>query len=76
METLPEAAKNELRIFYEYLLFKYLSDKDVSARKKTETNKHLAAFRRFKKLRDLVNPVVDKTVKIDKLINEVNRDIF
>ena len=76
METLPEAAKNELRIFYEYLLFKYLRNKDISTRKSTETSTHLTAFRRFKKLRDHMNPVVDKSVDIDKLINEVNRDIF
>lgn len=76
LETLPEAAKNELRIFYEYLVFKYSRKKSGSMRKANEANKHLTAFRRFKKLRDRMNPVVDKSVDIDQLINEGNRDIF
>ncbi len=36
----------------------------------SEQNEHLAAFRRFKKYRDRINPVVDSSVDIDKLINE------
>ena len=76
METLPEAAKNELRIFYEYLRFKYLVKKSSAARGANETKKHITAFRRFKKLRNRINPMVDKSVDIDKLINEGNCDIF
>lgn len=76
MEALPEAAKNELRILYEYLAFKYLIKKTRSTGEVNETNKHLTAFRRFKKYRNRVNPVVDKFVDIDKLINEGNSDIF
>jgi hypothetical protein len=76
METLPEAAKNEMRILYEYLVFKYMRTKSSSTGEVNETNKHLTAFRRFKKLRDHMNPVVDKSIDIDQLINEGNRDIF
>lgn len=35
-----------------------------------EAAKQLTAFRRFKKLRDRMNPAVDKSIDIDKLINE------
>lgn len=76
MDALPEAAKKEMRILYQYLVFKYLNKKVSSKKKARETNKHLTAFHRFKKLRDRMNPVVDKSVDIDQLINEGNSDIF
>jgi hypothetical protein len=76
LEALPEAAKKEIRILYKHLVFKYLGKKNSLTGEANEANKHLSAFRRFKKLRDRMNPVVDKSADIDKLINEGNRDIF
>lgn len=79
LNALPTAAKRELRNFYEYLVFKYLKDmkpqNHTPADADIETDRNLAAFRRFKKRRDHMNPVVDKSVDIDALINEANRDI-
>jgi len=80
MDALPEPALKELKGFYEYLVYKYLKgpgpENHIPAGADSETDKNLAAFRRFKRLRDQINPVVDKSVDIDGLINEVNRDIF
>lgn len=76
VDILPEAAKKELLSFYEYLIFKYLKDRSFAKDTNSEENNHLKAFYRFKSLRDQVNPVVDKSIDIDRLINEVNNDIF
>jgi hypothetical protein len=76
IEKLPEAAKRELSNFYEYLVFKYLKNIDGMRKTSDETSRNLAAFHRLKKLRRQLNPVVDKSVDIDKLCNEVNSDIF
>ena len=76
IDSLPEAAQKELKIFYEYLRYKYLKKEKTFKESEKEQNKHLAAFRRFKKLRDRINPVVDRSVDVDELINEANRDIF
>jgi hypothetical protein len=76
IDILPEAARKELKSFYEYLMYKYLKKVEVSKRSGREQNKHLAAFHQFKKYRDRINPVVDSSVDIDELINEANRDIF
>jgi hypothetical protein len=80
MNSLPAAARKELKNFYEYLVYKYLRNMDpkntTHTETDTETDNNLEAFRRFKKLRDQVNPVVEKPVDIDKLINEINNDIF
>ena len=80
MNSLPAAAKKELKSFYEYLVFKYLKNMDpkntTHSETDTETDNNPEAFQRFKKLRDQVNPVVERPVDIDKLINEVNNDIF
>lgn len=76
INKLPEAAKKELAIFHEYLVFKYLKNSDTTNQSDRETDRNLAAFYRLKKLRKKINPVVDKTIDIDKLCNEVNRDIF
>jgi hypothetical protein len=76
LDALPEAAKKEMWILYQYLVFKYLNKKVSTKKKASETNKHLTAFHRFKKLRDRINPVVDKSINIDQLINEGSRDIF
>jgi len=75
INILPEAAKRELFSFYEYLLFKYLKNLD-SLKSTGEVNKNLDAFYRFKKLRKQLNPMVGKSIDIDKLINESNNDIF
>lgn len=76
LEALPETAKKEMRILYQYLVFKYSNKSDSKKRKASETSKNLAAFQRFKKLRNRINSVVDKSVDIDQLINEGNCDIF
>jgi hypothetical protein len=76
IDQLPEAAKKELAIFHEYLVFKYLKNIDTTKKPGNETARNLAAFYRLKKLRKKINPVVDKSIDIDKLCNEVNRDIF
>lgn len=73
VDALPEAAKKELLNFYEYLIFKYVQKLDSVRETNTPQNASLDAFHRFKKLRDRLNPVVDKSVDIDKLINEGNR---
>jgi hypothetical protein len=75
-DTLPEAAKKELLNFYDYLVYKYLENIGAAKYTNTKTNKHVAAFKRFRRLRNQVNPVVDTSVNIDKLINEANNDIF
>lgn len=76
IDKLPEAAKNELANFYEYLVFKYSKNMDSIEKSKSETDRNLAAFYKLKKLRQQMNPVVDKSIDIDKLCNEVNSDIF
>lgn len=76
IDRLPEAARNELASFYEYLVFKYSKNIDYIKKSDSETDRNLAAFYKLKKLRQQLNPVVDKSIDIDKLCNEVNRDIF
>jgi hypothetical protein len=76
IEILPEVAKRELASFYEYLVFKYLKGMETTKKANNGRNKNLAAFSEFKKLRDRINPKVDKSIDIDTLINEVNNDIF
>ena len=53
-----------------------MSELELKMEALPEAAKHLVAFHRFKKLRDRINPVVDKSIDIDKLINEGNGDIF
>lgn len=74
IEILPEVAKRELASFYEYLVFKYLKGMETTKEADNGRNKNLAAFSEFKKLRDRINPKVDKSIDIDTLINEVNND--
>jgi len=76
MDILPDAAKSELMNFYNYLVFKYVTEMENSKATPPSSNKDLNAFKRFKKFRDHVNPVIDKPVEIDKLINEAYNDIF
>ena len=76
IDILPEAAKIELLSFYEYLIYKYLKNLETLKCTDTEGDENLTAFYRFKKLRKRINPVVDKNINIDKLINEVNSHIF
>ncbi|MCK4764264.1 MAG: hypothetical protein KAW12_18845 [Candidatus Aminicenantes bacterium] len=76
VDILPEAAKIELRNYYEYLVYKYLKNMEQIKGPGKEKDKNLTAFRKFKKLRNRVNPVVDKSIDIDRLCNEVNSDIF
>ena len=79
VNVLPISAKKELRVFYDYLVFKYLKDLDSNESlpgTDSETENNLAAFQQFKKLRDHIRPVVDESLDIDALINEGNRDIF
>ena len=76
LEILPDEAKRELLKFYEFLVFKYLKNKDVSENAAVDENESLENFYRFKQLRNRLNPRVDKSIDIDKLANEVNRDIF
>lgn len=76
LDILPEAAKLELKNYYEYLIYKYLKNMEQLQGPAKERNKSLTAFSRFKKMRDRINPVVDKSIDIDRLCNEVNSDIF
>jgi hypothetical protein len=76
LEILPDEAKRDLLKFYEFLVFKYLKNKDVSKDAAVDENKNLENFYQFKQLRNRLNPRVDKSIDIDKLANEVNRDIF
>ncbi len=76
IEKLPEAAKQEMAIFHEYLAFKYSRKTGTAKKPKRETDKYLTAFYKLKKLRKQINPGIDSTIDIDKLCNEVNRDIF
>ena len=76
LEILPDEAKRDLRKFYEFLVFKYLKNKEVSKDAAVDKNESLENFYRFKQLRNRLNPRVDKSIDIDKLANEVNRDIF
>jgi hypothetical protein len=76
LEILPDEAKRELLKFYEFLVFKYLRNKDVSENATVDENKSLENFYQFKQLRNRINPRVDKSIDIDKLANEINRDIF
>jgi len=76
IDILPEEAQKELFGFYEYLTFKYAKKKDSLKKSKLKKNKNLEAFYRFKELRNRINPVVDNSIDIDKVINEVNNDIF
>jgi len=75
-DILPDAAKGELLSFYEYLVFKYVTREETQQPSFRETRKNLEAFHRFKKLRDRLNPVIDESLNIDRLIDEVNSDIF
>jgi hypothetical protein len=76
LEILPDEAKRDLLKFYEFLVFKYLKNKDVSKNAAVDENESLENFYQFKQLRNRLNPRVDKSIDIDKLANEVNRDIF
>lgn len=76
LEILPDEAKRELLKFYEFLVFKYLKNKEVSKDAAVDENESLENFYQFKQLRNRLNPRVDKSIDIDKLANEVNRDIF
>jgi len=76
LEILPDEAKRDLLKFYEFLVFKYLKNKDVSKNAAVDENESLENFYRFKQLRNRLDPRVDKSIDIDKLANEVNRDIF
>ena len=76
LEILPDEAKRDLLKFYEFLVFKYLKNKDVSENAAVDENKNLENFYQFKQLRNRINPRVDKSIDIDKLANEVNSDIF
>jgi hypothetical protein len=76
LEILPDEAKRDLLKFYEFLVFKYLKNKEVSKNAVVNENESLENFYRFKQLRNRINPRVDKSIDIDKLANEVNRDIF
>jgi len=76
VDILPEVAKRELASFYEYLVFKHLKGMGAAKEANYGRSKNLAAFSEFKKLRDRINPKVDKSIDIDTLINEVNNDIF
>ena len=76
LEILPDEAKRDLLKFYEFLVFKYLKNKDVSKDAAVDENKNLENFYQFKQLRNRINPRVDNSIDIDKLANEVNRDIF
>jgi len=76
LEILPDEAKRDLLKFYEFLVFKYLKNKDVSKDAAVYENKNLENFYQFKQLRNRLNPRVDNSIDIDKLANEVNRDIF
>lgn len=76
LEILPDEAKRDLLKFYEFLVFKYLKNKDASENAAVDEDKSLEKFYQFKELRNRINPRVDKSIDIDKLANEVNRDIF
>lgn len=76
LEILPDEAKRELLKFYEFLVFKYLKNKEVSKDAAIDENESLENFYQFKQLRNRLNPRVDKSIDIDELANEVNRDIF
>jgi hypothetical protein len=76
LEILPDEAKRDLLKFYEFLVFKYLKNKEVSKDAAVDKNESLESFYQFKQLRNRINPRVDKSIDIDKLANEVNRDIF
>ena len=76
LDILPDEAMQELLKFYEFLVFKYLKNKDISKNTAVDENKSLENFYQFKQLRDRLNPRVDKSIDIDKLANEVNRDIL
>ena len=76
LEILPDEAKRDLLKFYEFLVFKYLKNKEVSKDAAVDKNESLENFYRFKQLRNRLNPRVDKSIDINKLANEVNRDIF
>lgn len=76
IEKLPEAAKRELSSFYEYLVYKYIKNINDIRKTNDETESDLAAFHKLKELRRKINPVIDKSLDIDQLCNEVNRDIF
>jgi hypothetical protein len=76
LEILPDEARRDLLKFYEFLVFKYLKNRDVSKNTAVDENESLENFYRFKQLRNRINPRVNKSIDIDKLANEVNRDIF
>ena len=76
LEILPDEAKKDLLKFYEFLVFKYIKNKEVSKDTAIDENESLENFYRFKQLRNRINPRVDKSIDIDKLANEVNRDIL
>jgi hypothetical protein len=76
LEILPDEAKRDLLKFYEFLVFKYLKNKEVSKDAAVDENESLENFYQFKELRNRINPRVDKSIDIDKLANEVNCDIF
>jgi hypothetical protein len=76
LDILPDEAKRDLLKFYEFLVFKYLENKDVLKNGVVNENKSLENFYQFKQLRNRINPRVDKSIDIDRLANEVNNDIF
>jgi len=76
LDILPDEAKRDLLKFYEFLVFKYLENKDVLKNGVGDENKSLENFYQFKQLRNRINPRVDKSIDIDRLANEVNNDIF
>jgi len=66
LEILPDEARRDLLKFYEFLVFKYIKDKDVSKDATVDENETLENFYRFKQLRNLINPRVDKSIDIEE----------